>query len=109
MKAVQSVFWRVLVVGLHHDAEQVHHGVEAEDQDDGAQVPEPDEHADEHDHQRGAEGVFVEADRVHALLQVLHVAPVADGGQVEVRHGRDEQEAATAGPKRRSRKSSGSA
>ena len=77
---------------LHHDAEQVHHGIDAEHQDQGAQVPHAHQHADQHDHPGRAEGILVEAGGVHAQLEVADVAGVADGGQVEMGRRRDQQE-----------------
>ena len=75
---------------LHHDAEQVHRRVHPEQRDHSAQIIDADQHADQHDHQRRAEGVLVEAGRIHALLQILHVPPVPKGSQSKVSDGREQ-------------------
>ena len=62
-------------------------------------VPAIRQHADQHDHQRRTQGIFIEAHRIHAFFQVLHIASVANRRQVEVRHSRDKQEHRNRWPK----------
>ena len=40
----------ILVVIFHHNAKQVHHRIDAEDQDQCAEVPQADQQTDQHDH-----------------------------------------------------------
>ena len=47
-------FNRSLIELLHKKAKEVHRGVNTEDEDQGANIPQADQHADKDDHQRGA-------------------------------------------------------
>jgi len=41
-----------LVVALHQNSEEIHHGIDTEHQDHASQIPDTHQHPDQHDHQR---------------------------------------------------------
>lgn len=85
----------VLVVPLHHQAEQVHRRGKREQHYHAGGIIDPAEHADDDHHQRGAQGVFIPSQVVDVLLQVAHVPLVEPRrSHYGVRHRRYKQEPA---------------